>query len=162
MKPHQQSFVVFAISAARTGMKFAAFAVLVRNVASVSVSSGEKTSSQDSSYGATTLGDIAAAFNTACQHEEGKKVCDKSIVELLNPLAERQAMYCNTYCPLHARVQPSFLQSDLEALDGAKNGASLLARGQSEQHLLQNDLETLGGAKFVCLFVCLYVYVFDC
>ena len=94
-------------------MKIVALALLVANVSSVSVSSSEKSLSHD-----TTLGDIAAAFNAACHHEDGKKLCDKSMAELFNPMAAQHARFCNSYCLLLARGQfhQSFLQNDLEGI----------------------------------------------
>ena len=93
-------------------MKTVALALLVANVSSVSVSSSENSLLQDLSHDATTLGDIAAAFNAACLHGDGKKVCDKSIAELFNPMASKHARFCNSYC--RGQSHQSFLQNDLE------------------------------------------------
>ena len=104
-------------------MKLAAFALLIANVSSASVSSEKSLLKGLSSD--VTIGDVAATLDEFCHRREGgQSVCKQSIGELLG---NAESSFCDAHCPparrqLLAREQPhqSFLQNDLEEALGLK------------------------------------------
>ena len=121
-----------------SSMKFAGLALVVANVASVSVTSDEKAKAlslwKDVSHDAT-LGDLGKTLNATCHNGDWQNLCDRPIAELFRAAEDSQmTAFCDSHCPLSRRAEHR----------------ALLARGQPHQSFLQNDLEALASHTSDC------------